>query len=136
MTSLFQLLNWENFMEKIGEIFLNVFSVENIRAGVQLLNIYDILFWKLYFLKIWPIFVGSVHNFGRSDLLNWKKNKFTRCLCRFMPNLQKKMKWNLMVTFLASARAKFWQWMLIRVCKYLHTCTVKVLSSYKIPFKM
>ena len=50
---------------KIGRILPNVFSVKNIGLGVQLLL--NIFFKILYFLKMYPIFVGTVHNFGKSD---------------------------------------------------------------------
>jgi hypothetical protein len=55
---------------KIHGIFLIFFSVKNIRLGVKLLQIkmfenFD--FKALHCLKMCPIFVGSVHNFGRSD---------------------------------------------------------------------
>ena len=55
---------------KIGRIFPNFFFMKNIWLGDQLLskNVLNILIFKrLYFLKLCPIFVGSVHNFGKSD---------------------------------------------------------------------
>ena len=55
---------------KLVESF-QFFSFKNIGLGDQLLLIVFFLkiliFEVLYFLKMCPIFVGSVHNFGRSD---------------------------------------------------------------------
>ena len=45
--------------------------MKNIGLGDQLLlkkNVFETLIFKTrYFLKMCPFFVGSVHNFGRSD---------------------------------------------------------------------
>ena len=44
--------------------------MKNIRLGDELLLKYvfeNLIFKILYFLKLCPIFVDSVHNFGRSD---------------------------------------------------------------------
>ena len=57
-------------MLKIGRIFPKKNPLKNIGPGDQLLKriFLKILIFKiLYFLKISPIFVGSAHNFGRSD---------------------------------------------------------------------
>ena len=51
-------------------IFLIFFSVNNIKLGDQLLlmKFFETLIFKaLYLLKMCPIFVGSVHNFSKSD---------------------------------------------------------------------
>ena len=45
------------------------------------------MFKILYFLKMCPIFVGSLNNFDRSD---GEGTISTRCTCGFMPNLPKK----------------------------------------------
>ena len=57
---------------KIGQIVPKKISVKYIGVGDQLLltvlsflENYD--FKILYFLKMCPIFLGSVHNFGRSE---------------------------------------------------------------------
>ena len=59
---------------KIHFSALNVI-VRNIRLGEQLLSKY----FLIYFLKICPIFVVSVHNFGRddNDTIYWKKCYFS-----------------------------------------------------------
>ena len=50
------------------------------------------IFWKLCFLKLCLIFVGSVHNFGRSDVTLFSDKMFISHICRpgLMPNLIKK----------------------------------------------
>ena len=55
----------------------------------------EILIFKiLYSLKLCPFFVGSVHNFGKSDnamtRFSEKMLIFTRCIHGFMSNLLKK----------------------------------------------
>ena len=48
----------------------SLLSLKNIGLGDQLLlkNLLKILIFKiLYFLKLCPIFVGSVHNCGKSE---------------------------------------------------------------------
>ena len=55
---------------KLVESFQNNFSMKNIWLGDQLLLkmfLKIFIFQILYFLKLGLIFVGSVHNFGRSD---------------------------------------------------------------------
>ena len=55
---------------KLVESFQNNFSMKNIWLGDQLLLkmfLKNFIFQILYFLKLGLIFVGSVHNFGRSD---------------------------------------------------------------------
>ena len=55
---------------KIGRIFPKKNSMKNIWLGDQsLVNFFlKILIFKiLYVLKLRPIFVGSVHNFGKSE---------------------------------------------------------------------
>ena len=57
-------------MLKIGRIFPKKNSMKNIWLGDQLLlkNVFEIFdFLDTLFLKLCPIFVGSVHNFGKSD---------------------------------------------------------------------
>ena len=57
-------------VSKIGQIFPKKISLKNIGLGDQLLikNNFEFFFFKyFFFLKMCPIFVGSVHNFGRSD---------------------------------------------------------------------
>ena len=51
-------------VSKIGQIFPKKIPLKNIGLGdlVLLNNVFEIL----YFLKMCPIFVGSVHNFGKS----------------------------------------------------------------------
>ena len=44
-------------------------------------------FQKLYFLKMWPVFVGTLNNCGRSEDNIMFSN---RCISGFMPNLIKK----------------------------------------------
>ena len=51
------------------------------------------IFKVLYLLKMCPIFVGSVHNFCKSDddtLFSEKVLIFARCISGLMPNLIKK----------------------------------------------
>ena len=55
--------------QKSTESFWIFFSVENIRVGDNFNKwnfLKTLIFKVLYFLKMCPIFVGSVHNFGRS----------------------------------------------------------------------
>ena len=55
---------------KIGQIFPKKISMKNICLGDKLLSrngIENFDYTILYFLKLCPIFVGSVHNFGKSD---------------------------------------------------------------------
>ena len=57
---------------KLVESFQKKFSVKNIWLGDQLtlMKFFKTLIFKvLCFLKVWPIFVGSVHNFGRHYLV-------------------------------------------------------------------
>ena len=51
-----------------------------------------LIFKILYFLKLGLIFVGSVHNFGRSDDDKFSEKMLisTRCIHGFMSNLIKK----------------------------------------------
>ena len=67
---------------KISGIFL-IFFLKNIRLGKQLLllTFFEKFVYQigiLYFLKIYPIFIGSFHNFGRSDdvMIYWKRLLF------------------------------------------------------------
>ena len=58
-----------NFLLKLCRIFPKKFSMKNIQLGDQLLLqmfLKFMVFKILYFLKLCPIFVGSVHNFGKS----------------------------------------------------------------------
>ena len=52
----------------------------------------SLIFEVLYFLKMCPIFVGSVHNFGKSDDENISEKVFisNRCISVLMSNLIKK----------------------------------------------
>ena len=53
------------------ESFQKNLSLKNIGLGDQLLtkNVYEYFDFKiLYFLKMCPVFVGSVDNLGRSDV--------------------------------------------------------------------
>ena len=57
-------------MLKIGLIFPKNMFIKNIKLWDQLLIyifFFNFIFKTLNFLKMSPIFVGSVHNFGRSD---------------------------------------------------------------------
>ena len=57
-------------MLKIGQNLPKKNSVKNIGLGDQhLIKIFlkILIFEVLYFLKMCPIFVGCVHNFGKSD---------------------------------------------------------------------
>ena len=57
-------------LSKNGQIFPKNNSVKNILLGHQLIlmKFFENFDFKvLYLLKMCPIFVGSVHNFGKSD---------------------------------------------------------------------
>ena len=58
-------------VSKISQIFPKKCFLKNIRLGDQLLFkkmfLKILIFKMLYLLKMFPIFVGSLHNFGRSD---------------------------------------------------------------------
>ena len=52
--------------QKLMESFQKKVLVKNILLGVQLMKLMK-FFENFNFLKMCPIFVGSVHNFGKSD---------------------------------------------------------------------
>ena len=60
-----QNLYYQTFQHQKSMNLSDFFSVKNIRLGDQFLQI--LIFKVLCFLKKGPIFVGSVHNFGRSE---------------------------------------------------------------------
>ena len=86
-------------------------SVKNIGLGGQLLwkGFLKIqIFEVLYFLRICPIFVGCVHNFGRSDrdIFNREDLRFLKDLCH--GKLFEK-KWNCVCSAQASPGIIFWK---------------------------
>ena len=77
---------------KLVESFTKKISVKNIGLRVQHLS--NFIFKVFCFLKMWPIFVSSVHIFGRSDgeIIQWKNRCILVVSC---PTQTKNLYWYL-----------------------------------------